>query len=111
MNTRRFVLTLNLKDDSSLIETYIEYHKKVWPSIKKSITDSGIQQMEIFQLNRNLCMILEVDETFSFERKEIMDAENEDVQKWERLMENYQEVDGSGHKWKLMDKIFDLIEN
>jgi L-rhamnose mutarotase len=56
-------------------------------------------------------MILEADETFTFERKTTMDTENKRVQDWEDLMWNYQQALPSankGEKWLLMDKIFEL---
>ena len=40
-----------------------------------------------------------------------MDLENPKVQKWEKLMWNYQQAlpqSEKGSKWVLMDKIFDL---
>ena len=56
-------------------------------------------------------MIIEVDKTFSFEKKLKMDSENPKVQEWEELMWNYQQAlpqSEKGSKWVLMDKIFDL---
>ena len=37
-------------------------------------------------------MIIEVDKTFSFEKKLKMDLENPKVQEWEELMWNYQQA-------------------
>ncbi|MOA46166.1 L-fucose mutarotase [compost metagenome] len=56
-------------------------------------------------------MIMEVDNTFSFDRKSKMDAVNEKVQEWEALMWKYQQpVPGAkpGEKWIMMDRIFEL---
>jgi L-rhamnose mutarotase len=56
-------------------------------------------------------MIMETDETFSFERKSAMDAANPVVREWENLMWNYQQPlknAAKGEKWVLMDKIFQL---
>ena len=58
-------------------------------------------------------MIMEVDDNFSFEKKQEADAKNERVQEWEALMWKYQEsipASAPGEKWKLMHKIFDLNE-
>ena len=51
----RYCLALNLKNDPSLIAEYEEHHRKVWPEIKISITDSGRgipheQQADMFTL-------------------------------------------------------------
>lgn len=108
---KRYCLTLDLKDDAAAIKKYEEHHQKVWPEIIQSITNSGITGMEIFRYSNRLCMIMEVDETFSFERKTAMDSGNEKVAEWEKLMWEFQQpLAGStpGSKWQLMDKIFDL---
>ena len=109
---KKYALALDLKNDDVLIQEYIAYHQKVWPEIKKSITDAGIVNMEIFRFTNRLFMIMEVDETFSFECKAKMDADNPKVQEWEELMWKYQDaIPGAkdGEKWVMMEKIFDLI--
>ena len=110
---KRYGLTLDLKNDPELIRQYEEHHKEVWPEIIKSIKDSGIINMQIYCFETRLFMIMEVDETFSFEKKQQADLNNEKVQEWEELMWKYQQqLQGSikGEKWKLMDKIFELNE-
>jgi L-rhamnose mutarotase len=107
----RYSLTLDLKDDPQLIAEYELYHREVWPEIKKSITDSGITDMEIYRFDNHLFMIMETDDTFSFERKAAMDAANPKVQEWETLMCKFQQPLKNakpGEKWVLMDNIFKL---
>ena len=43
MKSRRFCLTLDLKDDPELIAEYRRHHEHVWPEIIKSIADSGVE--------------------------------------------------------------------
>ncbi len=107
----RYCLTLDLKDDPQLIREYEEHHKKMRPEILQSIKESGINVMEIYRHGNRLFMIMEVDETFSFERKAQMDKGNAKVEEWENLMWKYQQpIAGAakGEKWMLMDKIFSL---
>lgn len=107
----RYCLALDLVDDTKLIAGYEEMHTAVWPEIQESITSAGIDSMEIYRFGTRLFMIMEVNESFSFEKKSGMDAQNEKVQEWEKLMWNYQQaVPGAkpGEKWVLMNKIFDL---
>ena len=66
---KKYCLALDLKDDPQKINTYIKYHQQVWQEINQSIKDSGIQKAEIYHTGNRLFMILEVDETFSFDRK------------------------------------------
>ncbi|GAB3656412.1 L-rhamnose mutarotase [Echinicola sediminis] len=109
--TKRYTLALDLKNNPQLISEYENYHKEVWPEIKKSITDSGITNMEIYRWENRLFMIMETNEEFSFDKKTKMDADNPKVQEWEDLMWKYQQgLPGvpEGEKWQLMEKIFEL---
>lgn len=107
----RYVLALDLVDDSSLIAEYEAYHKAVWPEVLESIHASGIQAMQIYRVSNRLMMIMETTEAFSFESKSRSDEGNSKVQEWELLMWNYQrQIPGSreGEKWRLMEEIFNL---
>ncbi|RFM36438.1 L-rhamnose mutarotase [Chitinophaga silvisoli] len=108
---KRHCLALDLKNDPVLIAEYEAYHKEIWPEIKKSILDSGIVNMEIYRIMDRLFMIMEVDDSFSFEKKNAADAANPKVQEWEALMWKYQQalpVAKPGEKWIFMEKIFAL---
>lgn len=107
----KYCLALDLKDNDNLIAEYERYHQKVWPEIIDSIKSSGIINMEIYRIFNRLFMIMDTDESFSFDKKNEMDEGNPKVQEWENLMWKYQQaLPGAkpGEKWKLMDKIFDL---
>ncbi|HEY6901751.1 MAG TPA: L-rhamnose mutarotase [Puia sp.] len=107
----RYCLALDLQPDAAMIAEYEEYHRSVWPEIKASILDSGIESMEIYRLENRLFMIMETGPDFSFEKKGAMDAANPVVEKWEQLMWKYQlAIPGGkpGEKWRLMNRIFSL---
>ena len=107
----RYCLTLDLKNDASLIAEYEAWHQHVWPEIIESIRSSGIESMQIYRFSNRLFMIMEVNEEFSFEKKSAADAANQKVQEWENMLWKYQQaIPGvkEGEKWILMDKIFDL---
>lgn len=108
---KRYCLTVDLKNDATLIAEYEAYHKAVWPEILQSIKDSGITNMEIYRLSNRMFMIMEVDDNFSFEKKAAMDTANTTVQEWEALMWKYQQalpMAKPGEKWMQMEKIFQL---
>lgn len=108
---KRHCLALDLKDDDVLIAEYENYHKSIWPEIKQSIFESGIQHMSIHRTGNRLFMIIEVEDDFSFERKAKMDSENSKVQEWEQLMWKYQQAlptAAKGQKWVLLNTIFEL---
>ncbi|MBD1433652.1 L-rhamnose mutarotase [Sphingobacterium sp. DN00404] len=107
----RFAFALDLVDDPKLIAEYEAYHQAVWPEICASIKDAGITDMMIYRFGNRLFMIMDVDNTFSFEKKNEMDLVNPKVQEWEALMWRYQRaIPGAklGEKWVLMNKIFEL---
>lgn len=109
--TRRYCLTLDLKRDPALIAEYRKYHEKVWPEILQSIKDAGIEDMEIYLLGTRLCMIMEVNESFSFGKKARADRANPKVQEWEQLMWKFQQAlpqAKPGEKWLPMERIFKL---
>jgi L-rhamnose mutarotase len=109
--SRRYCLTLDLKDDATLIAEYKRYHEKIWPEITESIKDAGIDDLEIYLHRTRMFMIMEVNERFSFEKKAEADRKNQKVQEWEDLMWKFQKaLPGArpGEKWLLMERIFKL---
>jgi len=108
---RRFCLTLDLKNDPQLIADYRRYHERIWPDITQSIKDSGVVDMEIYLLGKRMLMIMEVNESFSFEEKAKADQLNPKVQEWEQLMWKFQQPlpdARPGEKWVRMERIFKL---
>ena len=106
-----YCLALDLQPDPALIAEYEEWHRAIWPEIKKSILDGGITNMEIYRLENRLFMIMETGPDFSWEKKAAMDAANPAVGRWEELMWKYQvAIPGGkpGEKWRLMERIFTL---
>jgi L-rhamnose mutarotase len=111
MAVQKFCLALDLKDDAKLIEEYKVYHQQVWPEIIKSIKDSGITLLDIYNVGNRMIMIIEADADFSFEKKSAMDAGNTQVKEWEELMWKFQQAlpwAKPGEKWMVMEKIFEL---
>src|SRR5215469_16422126 len=109
--TRRYVLTLDLKNDPQLIAEYRRYHENVWPEITASLKAAGIDDAEIYLLGTRMFMILEVNEEFSWEKKAKGDQENPIVQQWETLMWKFQQSlpqAKPGEKWLLMERIYKL---
>ncbi len=110
---KKYTLALDLKDDPALIREYEEWHKEEngWPEIRNSIRESGITSMEIYRTGNRLFMVVEAEDSFSFERKKDMDDANPKVQEWEKLMWRFQQPlpwAENGEKWVQLDKIFQL---
>jgi L-rhamnose mutarotase len=108
---KRYCLALDLKNDPELIAAYEMHHENVWPEIIESIKTAGIENLEIYRVSNRLFMIMEVNDSFSFERKALLDLASVKVQQWELLMWKYQQalpIARPGEKWMLMEKIFSL---
>ena len=110
---RRYCLTQDLKNDPKLIAEYKRYHEEVWPEILQAIRGSGIEDMEIYLLGTRMFMIMEVNESFSFEAKRKADEADPKTQEWEALMWKYQQAlpqAKPGEKWLKMERIFNLAK-
>jgi len=110
---KRYCLSCDLKDEPELIRQYKEYHApgNTWPEVTQSIRDAGIIDMQIYLTGNRMFMIMEVDDSFDFEKKVKMDAENPKVQEWEELMWKFQQAlpwAKPGEKWVKMEKVFQL---
>ena len=78
--TTRHVFALDLKDDPSLIAEYELWHTRVWPEVVLSITTQGVKALDIFRTGNRMVLIMEVDASFSFEKKAAADLANPKVQ-------------------------------
>ena len=108
---KRYCFALDLINDPELISEYKKYHTQIWPEITKSIQSAGIENLDIYLAGNRLFMIMEVNDSFSFEKKTAMDLENPRVQDWENLMWKYQQAlpwARKDEKWILMDHIYHL---
>jgi L-rhamnose mutarotase len=109
--TTRHCLTLDLKDDPSLIAEYRRHHQQVWPDVLDSLRAAGIVNAEIYLRGTRMMMVLDVRPDFTLEAKAEADARNPTVQAWERLMWTFQQPlpdAPPGTKWQPMEKIFSL---
>lgn len=114
-SSRRFCLACDLKNDPELIQAYETYHAPggVWPEILDSLREAGIEEMQIYRVGNRLFMIIEVTESFSFERKQQLDDANPKVQEWETLMSRFQQElpwAPEGVKWLPAEQVFQFPE-
>ena len=107
----RYCLTLDLQNDPKKIAEYKRYHEKIWPEIRDSLFAAGVVAMEIYLSGTRMFMIMDVNDSFSLEKKAAMDRANPKVQEWEAMMANFQAVpEGADpvRRWAPMEKVFDL---
>lgn len=109
----RYCLALDLKNDETLINQYIEFHKpeNTWPQITKNMLENNILDMEIYRTGDRLFMIMEVSKDFD-PNKSASSAEGQlKENEWQTLMWKFQKPLAwakPGEKWVKMEKIYDL---
>lgn len=113
--TKRYCQTMNLKQDSKLIEEYKNRHKKenIWKEIVEGIKSVGILEMEIYLIDNKLFMIVETPEDFNWDIAMAKLATLPRQQEWEDYMAIFQDTAqgiSSVEKWQLMERIFNLYE-
>lgn len=108
----RQVLAVDLKDDASAIQTYLEHHRRVWPEVLRSLRAAGLGGMEIFLLGRRLVMIVETDGDGDYQAIFARHAASHPrVAEWEALMKSLQQpIPGAAPDewWAQMQPIFRL---
>ena len=88
--TKRYVQTLDLRNDPNLIREYRKWHSEAhhWREIREGIRAVGILEMEIYLLGTRLVMA-----------------------EWESFVAKFQGCDAhatSSEKWQMMERIFHL---
>jgi L-rhamnose mutarotase len=109
----RHCLTLDLRNDETAISEYKRYHVKIWPEVKQSLFDAGVEQMEIYLLGTRMFMIMDVDDLLSLSAKAAKDLANAKVQEWETIMHGFQQqLPGAraDQYWMEMERVFSLAE-
>ena len=110
---KRFCLTLDLKDDPALIDEYRRIHQRrnIWPEIPQGMKEVGILKVEIYLLGARMFMILETEPEFEYEEQMARLSALPRQKEWEEFTWRFQSpvaVTGSGKKWMLMEKIYEL---
>ena len=108
---KRYCQTLELYDNPSLVEAYIQEHSRVWPEVQAGIREVGILDMQIYALGNRLFMIMDTVDEFDWEKDNARLATLPRQAEWEAYMARFQGADPSlpsTEKWRLMDKIFEL---
>lgn len=115
VKVKRFVRTLDLRDDPELIKQYRSRHaqENIWPEILQGIKDAGILEMDIYLRGTRLVMILEVPESLDLDAAMERLAGMPRQQEWEDYMSIFQQSEPgatSSDKWQPMERIFHLYD-
>lgn len=113
--TKRYCQTLDLKNDPELIKAYQKYHSEseMWPEILEGIRSVGILEMELYQLEERLIMIVETPLDFDWDTAMERLATLPRQAEWEAFVSRFQRCSSestSNEKWKMMTRIFHLYK-
>lgn len=113
MEYKRYCKTLNLEDDSRLIEEYKKVHAPgaVWPEITQGMREVGIVDMEIYLLGTRLFMIMDTVPDFDHDEAMKELAGKPRQTEWEAYVSQFQLTSAEAsadEKWQLMERIFKL---
>ena len=111
----RFVQTLELKDNPSLIEAYKAQHSRqqMWPEIIEGIRQVGIEEMELNICGNQLVMIVDAPDDFDWDAAMAQLATLPRQQEWETWNSQFQQcspTDTSNQKWHMMKRFFHLYK-
>lgn len=111
--TKRFVQTMQLKDDSELIKEYRKAHDKdhFWCEIEEGIKQVGILEMEIYITGNTLVMIVDAPLDFNWDEAMTRLATLPRQEEWEKHVASFQQCAAdatSDEKWQMMERMFYL---
>jgi L-rhamnose mutarotase len=111
---KRVCLALDLKNEDALIEKYKWHHQpeNVWKVIIDGIQQSGIEVMDIYNVEDRLFMICEVPEEADFDANWTKMGTFPRQGEWGELMAHFQQA-LPDHKleWIKMERVFTLPSN
>lgn len=111
---KRVCLTLDLKKDPELIKQYKHYHKaeNCWEEIVAGISKSGIEVMDIYNVDDRMFMICEVDAETNFDEAWEKMGTYPRQGEWAELMATFQHaIPGHQLEWVRMEQVFSLKES
>lgn len=111
--TKRYVQTLDLRDDPDMIAEYRKWHSEEfhWKEIRDGIKAVGILEMEIYILGTRLVMIVDAPEDFDWQSAMDQLATLPRQTEWEAFVAKLQGCRPearSDEKWQMMERMFYL---
>lgn len=111
--SKRYCLTLDLKNDPELIRQYKHWHedKYIWPEITRGIREVGLEDMQIYLRGTRMFMIVEAGDHVDFDAAMKKLGTLPRQKEWETFVAAYQQPlpDAKpGEKWLPMERVFKL---
>jgi L-rhamnose mutarotase len=100
---------LTVKINPQMIAEYKELHSKVWPAVQEQLKALGFRNLSIFHDENTLFLYQEYHGRIPIEKAYEEYAKNTSCQKWEQLMERFQEPGSgalAGVRWTPMQEVY-----
>lgn len=112
---KRYVQTLDLRNDPELIANYRKCHARenIWREILDGIKAVGILEMDIYIRGCRLVMIVETATDFDWDTAMARLATLPRQAEWEDYVARFQNASSgakSNEKWQLMERMFHLYD-
>jgi L-rhamnose mutarotase len=108
---KRYCKTLELKNDSVLIEEYKKHHRCMWPEITAGMAEVGILDMEIYIHGTRLFMIMDTVPDFDQEAAMAELSKKPRQEEWEAFVSQFQKATPdatASEKWQVIERIYKL---
>lgn len=106
---KRYCLALDLKNNPQLIAEYLNHHaqENLWPEIVEGIKKSGVEVMDIYNVDNRLFMICEMPEEVDIDEAWQKMGTYERQDEWAALMSKFQQaLPGHQLEWVMMKKVY-----
>jgi L-rhamnose mutarotase len=107
---KTFAVTIDLKPDPELIRKYLEYHKNVWPEVKKSVAKTGMRNVRIFKRGTRLFQVFDAEDDFNPRRDMVKYLDDPKAREWDEMMCQFQQPVPEvreGEWWAQMELVYD----
>lgn len=113
--SKRYVQTLDLRNDPELIREYRKWHSREfhWKEIRDGIRAVGIEEMELYILGTRVVMIVDAPDDFDWDKAMDRLATLPRQAEWEAFvarMQGCSEQARSDEKWQMMERMFHLYD-
>ena len=110
--SKEIAFALDLRDDPATIETYTEWHTRVWPEIMRGMAAHGVLSQNIYLIGNRLFMVLEVEDSFDYRRDfgRYLEATPR-AGEWDEIMRGFQRAvpwAKDDELWAPMERVYDL---
>ena len=108
-DSKMIVLQLDLTEEKSKIQEYIDHHADVWPEVIEDLRKRPIGRLRVYNSGNRLIMLLEVDADFVLEDGIHIEPPHPTVAEWSKLMASFSKKLQSGEidEWTPIDQVFD----